>query len=96
MNTNEIRNKLLQDFDSTSHSIKRMVQRDIDKTDMLEAIRDGKARYCLNNIVQFIFKGLTVVVSMEAIRIITVYRDKQKTRAQRNRIKKKIKKQKSY
>lgn len=72
MKLEELKKNLVDNFDASWHAIRRMVQRDIDKGDMIEAIENGNVQYCMDSIIKFKGDKIVIVVSSLTAKIITV------------------------
>ena len=93
MNLADLKKSLVDNFDASWHSIRRMVQRDIDKEDMILAIEKGSVQYCMDNVVKFKGDKVIVVVSKITAKIITVmnnsYKQGKPSKQRRNQIERK-------
>lgn len=93
MKLEELKESLVNNFDASWHAIRRMVQRDIDKLDMIKAIENGSVQYCMDNIIKFKNEDIIIVVSSLTAKIITVMIQGNKqgkpSRNRKNRIAKK-------
>lgn len=67
-----IREYVAENFPITEHAFKRLVERDLNRTVIIEAVRKGKITYLLNDKLRFDFKKLSIIVGKTNGAIISV------------------------
>jgi hypothetical protein len=67
-----LREYVTEHFPITDHAFKRLVERDLNRSVIIEAVQKGKITYLLNDKVKFDFKELSIIVGKTNGAIISV------------------------